>query len=172
MASDSITSSQYIQHHLTNWTYGKHPDGHWGFAHNAEEVGEMGFWSIHVDSMLWSVFLGAVFLFIFHKAAKSMTADVPGWLQNFVEWVVDFVNDNVRGSFSAKNDIVAPMALTIFMWVFLMNLMDLVPVDWIPVSAQWIGATFFGADPHHVYFKIVSTTDPNITFGMAFAVLR
>ena len=170
MASDSITSSQYIQHHLTNWTYGKHPDGHWGFAHTAEEAGEMGFWAIHVDSMLWSVFLGVLFLFIFYKTAKSMTAGVPGGLQNFVEWVVDFVNDNVRGSFSAKNDLVAPLALTIFLWVFLMNLMDLVPVDWLPVSAQWIGATFFGADPHHVYFKIVSTTDPNITFGMAFAV--
>jgi len=80
------------------------------------------------------------------------------------------VNENVRGSFSAKNDLVAPLALTIFFWVFLMNLMDLVPVDWIPMTAQWVGATFFGADPHHVYFKVVPTTDPNITFGMALAI--
>jgi len=170
MAGDTITSSEYIQHHLTNWTFGKHPDGHWGFAHSAQEATEMGFWAIHVDSMLWSIFLGAVFILLFRKAAKSMTSGVPGGFQNFIEWVVDFVNENVRGSFSAKNDLIAPLALTIFFWVLLMNLMDLVPVDWIPMAAQWIGATFFGADPHHVYFKVVPTTDPNITFGMALAV--
>lgn len=170
MASDSITPSQYIQHHLTNWTYGKHLDGQWGFAHSAEEAAEMGFWSIHVDSMLWSVFLGALFLYIFHKAAKSMTADAPGGLQNFVEWVVDFVNENVRGSFSGKNDLVAPLALTIFVWVFLMNLMDLVPVDLIPMIAQITGEKLFGADPHHVYFKIVPTTDLNVTLGLAIGV--
>jgi len=170
MASDSITQSQYIQHHLTNWTYGKHLDGQWGFAHSAEEAAEMGFWSIHVDSMLWSVFLGALFLYIFHKAAKSMTADVPGGLQNFVEWVVDFVNENVRSSFSGKNDLVAPLALTIFVWVFLMNLMDLVPVDLIPMIAQITGEKLFGADPHHVYFKVVPTTDLNVTLGLAIGV--
>jgi len=170
MAGDTITSSEYIQHHLTNWTYGQHPDGHWGFAHNAQEATEMGFLAIHVDSMIWSVFLGALFIFIFTRAAKSMTADVPSGFQNFIEWVVDFVNENVRGSFNAKNDMVAPLALTIFFWVLLMNLMDLVPVDLIPRIAQEIGAAFFGADPHHVYFKVVPTTDPNITFGMALGI--
>lgn len=170
MAGETLTSNEYIQHHLTNWTFGKHPDGHWGFAHSTSEAAEMGFWAIHVDSMLWSILLGAIFLFIFHKAAKSMTAETPSGLQNFVEWIVVFINENVRGSFSAKNDLVAPLSLTVFIWVFLMNLMDLVPVDWIPELAKWVGATFFGADPHHVYFKIVSTTDPNITFGMALAV--
>jgi len=170
MAGDTISSTEYIQHHLTNWTYGKHPDGHWGFAHNAQEATEMGFWAIHVDSMFWSIFLGAFFLFLFHKAAKNMTSGVPGGFQNFIEWVVDFVNENVRGSFTAKNDLVAPLALTIFFWVLLMNLMDLVPVDLIPRIAQEIGAAFFGADPHHVYFKVVPTTDPNITFGMALGI--
>lgn len=170
MASEELSASDYIQHHLTNLTYGKHPNGEWGFAHNAQEATEMGFWAIHVDSMFWSIFLASLFLFVFHKAAKSMTADTPSGLQNFVEWVVDFVNENVRGSFSAKNDLVAPLSLTIFFWVFLMNLMDLVPVDWLPVLAQWVGATFMGLDPHHVYFKVVPTTDPNITFGMALAV--
>jgi F-type H+-transporting ATPase subunit a len=169
MAGDTITSTEYIQHHLTNWTYGKHPDGHWGFAHSAQEATEMGFWAIHVDSMIWSIFLGALFIFIFHRAAKNMTAGVPSGFQNFIEWVVDFVNENVRGSFSAKNDLVAPLALTIFFWVLLMNLMDLVPVDLIPRIAQEIGAAF-GADPHHVYFKVVPTTDPNITFGMALGI--
>ncbi len=169
MAS-TITSSQYIQHHLTNWTYGRHPDGHWGFAHSAEEVAEMGFWSIHVDSLLWSFSLGALFLFVFHRAARSMTAETPGGMQNFVEWVVDFINDNVRGSFSAKNDLIAPLALTVFVWVLLMNLMDLVPVDWIPWLAGQFGHFALGMDPHHVYFKIVPTTDLNITAGLAVAV--
>jgi F-type H+-transporting ATPase subunit a len=170
MSSETITSSEYIQHHLTNWTYGKHPDGHWGFAHNGQEAAEMGFWAIHVDSMFWSIFLGALFIFIFRRAAKSMTSGVPGGLQNFVEWVVDFVNENVRGSFTAKNDLVAPLALTIFFWVLLMNFMDLIPVDWIPHLAGMIGHSVFGVDPHHVYFKVVPTTDPNITFGMALAI--
>lgn len=168
--ADTITSSHYIQHHLTNWTYGRHPDGHWGFAHSAEEVADMGFWSIHVDSLLWSFSLGALFLFVFHRVARSMTAETPGGLQNFVEWVVDFINDNVRGSFSAKNDLIAPLALTVFIWVLLMNLMDLVPVDWIPWLAGQFGHFVLGMDPHHVYFKIVPTTDLNITAGLAVAV--
>jgi F-type H+-transporting ATPase subunit a len=90
-------------------------------------------------------------------------------LQNFVEWVIHFVDTSVRGSFSAKNDLVAPMALTIFVWVFLINFMDLVPVDWLPYLAQQIGAAM-GHDPHHVYFKVVPSTDPNATFGMSIAV--
>lgn len=170
MAGDTLTSTQYIQHHLQNWTYGVHPDGSWGFAHSAAEAKAMGFWAIHVDSMLWSITLGLVFFFMFRKVAKNVTADTPGGLQNFAEWIIDFINENVRGSFSAKNDLVAPMSLTIFMWIFFMNFMDLIPVDWLPMLAQYIGATFFGADPHHVYFKIVPSTDPNITFGMAIAV--
>ena len=130
----------------------------------------MGFWSIHVDSLLWSFSLGALFLFVFHRVARSMTAETPGGLQNFVEWVVDFINDNVRGSFSAKNDLIAPLALTVFIWVLLMNLMDLVPVDWIPWLAGQFGHFVLGMDPHHVYFKIVPTTDLNITAGLAVAV--
>ncbi len=166
----AITPSEYIQHHLTNWTFGKHPDGHWGFAHNAEEVAQMGFWSIHVDSLLWSFLLGAIFLFVFHRAARNMTSGPPGRLQNFVEWVVEFVDQNVRGSFSAKNDLVAPLSLTVFFWVLLMNLMDLVPVDWLPWLAGQFGHAVLGMDPHHVYFKVVPTTDLNVTAGLALAV--
>ena len=170
MSSEGLTSTAYIKHHLTNLTYGQHADGSWGFAHSAEEIKEMGFWALQVDSLGWSAFLALFFIYFFHKAAKHATVGVPGGLQNFVEWIVEFVDDSVRGSFSAKNDLVAPMALTIFCWVFLMNLMDLVPVDWLPMLAQQVGHHAFGMDPHHVYFKVVATTDPNITFGMAFAV--
>jgi F-type H+-transporting ATPase subunit a len=104
-----------------------------------------------------------------HAAAKA-TAGTPGGLQNFVEWIAEFIDTSVRGSFTGRNPLVAPMAMTIFVWIFLMNLMDLVPVDWLPSLAGWVGHTFFGVDPHHVYFKVVSTTDPNATIGMALAV--
>jgi F-type H+-transporting ATPase subunit a len=169
MASESLTAQEYIQHHLTNLTLGWHPEEGLTFAHNAQEASEMGFWALHVDSMLWSIGLGYLMYRFFVKVAASATAGVPGPAQNFVEWIIDFVNENVRGSFSGKNDIVAPLALTIFAWVFLMNVMDLVPVDLIP----WAFGQFmslFGADPHHVYMRVVPTTDPNITFGMSLTI--
>ena len=170
MSSEGLTSTAYIKHHLTNLTFGQHADGSWGFAHSADEIKEMGFWALQVDSLAWSTFLALVFIYFFRKAAKQATAGIPSGLQNFVEWIVEFVDSSTRSSFSAKNDLVAPMALTIFCWVFLMNLMDLVPVDWLPMLAQQFGHSVLGMDPHHVYFKVVATTDPNITFGMAFAV--
>ena len=170
MASEELTSSGYIKHHLVNLTFGRDAEGDWGFAHSAEQAREMGFWAIHVDSLLWSVGLAVLMFFFFRKAAKYATAGVPGGLQNFVEWLVEFVDNSVRGSFRGKNELVAPMALTVFGWVFLMNLMDLVPVDWLPMLAGQFGAAVYGMDPHHVFFKVVPTTDPNITFGMALAV--
>ncbi len=169
MADAAITSSEYIKHHLTNLTYG-YRNGEWGFAHNAEEIKEMGFWAFHVDSLLWSVGLALVFFYFFYTAAQKATAGVPGGLQNFVEWIVEFVDNSVKGSFTARNELIAPLALTIFCWVFLMNLMDLVAVDWLPMMAAAFGEAALGMDPHHVYFKVVPTTDPNITFGMALAV--
>ena len=160
--SETLTSGEYIKHHLTNLTFGQFPDGHWGIAHGADEVASMGFWAIHLDSMFWSLALAALFGFFFMKAAKSATAGVPTGLQNLVELLIDFVNDSVRGSFSGKNDMVAPLALTVFCWVFLMNLMDLVPVDLIPYIAEHI----LGIP----YMKVVPTTDPNVTFALAFGV--
>ena len=76
----------------------------------------------------------------------------------------------MRGSFSAKNDLIAPLALTLFVWILLMNCMDLVPVDWIPWATQQVMHHVFGADPHHVYMKVVTTTDVNATFGMSLSV--
>ncbi len=169
MSSEALSSAGYIKHHLTNWTYGQFPDGSWGFAHTAAEAKSMGFMAIHVDTMLWSILTGLVFLFFFRNVAKNATAGVPAGLQNFVEMIVEFIDTSVRGSFTAKNDLVAPLALTVFVWIFLMNLMDLVPVDWIPALAGQIGAAF-GADPHHVYMKVVPSTDPNATIGMAFSI--
>ena len=130
----------------------------------------MGFWAIHVDTMFWSISLGVFFLWLFRKAAKQATAGQPSGILNFAEWIVEFIDTSVRGSFTSKNSLVAPLALTVFVWIFLMNLMDLVPVDWLPGLAGWVGATFFGADPHHVFFKVVPSTDPNATIGMSLAV--
>jgi len=171
MSSEAISSADYIKHHLTNWTYGQSPTtGEWGFAHTAAEAKSMGFMAIHVDTMLWSLITGFIFLYFFARAAKSASAGVPTGVQNFIEMIIEFIDTSVRGSFNSKNDMVAPLALTVFVWIFLMNAMDLVPVDWIPSIAGIIGETVFGMDPHHVYMKVVPSTDPNATIGMAFSV--
>ncbi len=161
MSTETLTSAEYIHHHLQNLTFGQHPDGSWGIAHGFEEAKAMGFWALHLDTMGFSIALGVLFLYFFRKAARQATADVPGGLQNFVEWIVEFVEDSVRGSFSGKNALVAPLALTIFIWIFLMNFMDLIAVDFFPQLAHLIGIP---------YLRVVPTADPNATFGMAFGV--
>jgi F-type H+-transporting ATPase subunit a len=168
-SSETLTAQEYIKHHLTNLTFGSHPEHGLGFAHTTEEAAQMGFWAVHVDTMFFSLLLGGLFLWFFKKVADNVTSGEPGAAQNFVEWIIDFVEENVRGSFSGKNDMVAPLALTIFVWVFLMNLMDLLPVDLMPWLFQHFMA-LFGADPHHVFLKVVPTTDPNATFGMSLMV--
>ena len=154
-------SSEYIKHHLTNLVFGQHPDGSWGIAHGADQIKEMGFWSINVDSMLFSIGTGLVFLWIFRRAAKKASTDAPTGMQNFIEAMIEFVDGAVRGSFSGRNPLIAPLALTIFVWVFLMNLMDLIAVDLVPLIASFVGVP---------YLKIVPTTDPNITFGLSLTV--
>ena len=161
MASGTQTSAEYIQHHLTNLTYGRLPDGTWGLAHSAQEAKEMGFWAINVDSMGWAIGLGVLFCWSFGRVARNATSGVPGGMQNFVEMIVEFIEEITSNIFSYRNSMIAPMAFTIFVWVFLMNLMDLIPVDWIPMLASASGVHFM---------KIVPTTDPNITLGMALAV--
>ncbi len=163
------TATDYIKHHLQNMTFGQHPDGSWGLAHSYEEAASMSY-AIHVDTLFWSLSLGILFLWLFRRVAKKAHAGVPGGMQNFVEWVVEFVDSSVKGSFTAKNRLVAPMALTIFMWVFLMNFMDLIAVDLIPWIVGQTASLATGIDPHHVFQKVVPSTDPNATFGMAVAV--
>ncbi|MCS5589275.1 MAG: F0F1 ATP synthase subunit A [Candidatus Thioglobus sp.] len=161
MASGELTSGAYIKHHLQNLTYGKFPDGHWGFAHDALEAKEMGFMAFHVDTLFFSFVLGALFLFLFAVAAKRASIEAPRGFQNFLESIIDFIDENVRGSFSGKNPMVAPLALTTFIWIVLMNTMDLVPVDWLPSLAGAMGIHFL---------KVVPTTDPNATFGMSIGI--
>lgn len=161
MASEELTSTEYISHHLQNLVFGKGADGTWGFAHSSAEVKEMGFWAIHVDSMGWSIILGVLFLALFRKAAVSASSSVPSGFQNAIEIVVEFINSNVKESFTGNSRLIAPLSLTVFVWIFLMNLMDLVPVDLIPKIFSLFGVH---------YMKVVPTTDPNITLGMSISI--
>jgi F-type H+-transporting ATPase subunit a len=173
MAGDSLTTTEYIQHHLSNLTYGQLPAGTvrqdgttltesiWTMAHGGQEAAAMGFNAFHVDSLLWSFGLGLIFCLMFRTVAKSASSDVPGRFQNFIEIIVEFVDGNVKDMFHGRNPLIAPLALTIFMWVFFMNLMDLLPVDLVPRILELFGVH---------YQKIVPSTDPNITLGMALGV--
>ena len=159
MASNS--PAEYISHHIQNLTYGQAPDGTYGFAHSAQEATAMGFFSINVDSMFWSVLTGIVFCCLFRYVAKKVAVAEPTKLQLFVELVVEMVAGSVRDAFHGKSALVAPLALTIFVWIILMNLLDLVPVDFIPYLSHLAGIE---------YIKIVPTTDVNVTFGLSFSV--
>jgi F-type H+-transporting ATPase subunit a len=117
--------------------------------------------TINVDSMFWSVSLGLLFCFLFWRVAKKSSAAKPTKFQALVEIIVEFVDSSVRDTFHGKSSLIAPLGLTIFVWVFLMNLMDLVPVDWIPMASAAVGIP---------YMKVVPSTDVNITFGMSIAV--
>jgi F-type H+-transporting ATPase subunit a len=161
MAGSYANSGEYIKHHLTNLTFGQKADGSWGIAHGTEEIAEMGFWAINVDSMLFSIGLGLLFLWLFRRAAKRASTDAPSGWQNFVEMLIEFIDESVRGSFSGNNPLIAPLALTIFVWIFLLNLMDLIAVDLVPWLVSLVGVP---------YLKIVPSTDPNITFGMSLTV--
>jgi F-type H+-transporting ATPase subunit a len=140
-----------------------------GIAFN-KACADAGFWAIHVDTMAWSIGLGVLFLYFFRRIAKKVTTGVPTKSQAFVELVVGFVNDNVVSTFHGRSALIAPLALTIFVWILLMNLMDLVPVDVLPTIAGWIGQYGFGMDPHDVYMKAVPTTDLNLTLALALGV--
>ena len=159
MASDgghgSEASGGYIQHHLQNLQVCK-VDGEWVWN---DCTGN--FWAMNVDSMFFSVLLGLLFLIMFRRVAKSTSSRQPGKLQAFVEIIIDFVDSSVRDTFHGKSKLIAPLALTIFMWVFMMNLMDLIPVDLLPLGASMVGIP---------YLKVVPTTDVNITFGMSLSV--
>jgi F-type H+-transporting ATPase subunit a len=149
------TAGEYIQHHLTNLQVCRQ-DGEWVWNECAGN-----FWSINVDSMAFSLILGFVFLYIFRKVAKNATTGRPGKLQAAIELVIGFIDTSVRDAFHGHNKVIAPLSLTIFMWVFLMNLMDLIPVDWLPTAAGAIGIP---------YLKVVPTTDVNVTFAMSISV--
>ena len=152
----AATSSDYIAHHLQNLQVCKAETGEWVWNQCAGNP-----IAINVDSMFWSVLLGLVFVVLFRGVAKKTSAGKPSKFQALVEIIVEFVDSSVKDTFQGSSRLIAPLGLTIFVWVFLMNLMDLVPVDWIPMAAGAAGIP---------YMKVVPTTDVNVTFGMSIAV--
>ena len=186
MASKELNSTDFIQHHLQNLTFGECSDGKWRFAdhhvnigkahteHKSEadytcDVKEMGFNAIHVDTMFMSLFLGGLVSFLFWSIARKASVKNPSKLQNAFEYVIDFVRGAVNDTFEPKgNKIIGPLALTSVSWILLMNLMDLLPVDLIP----WIANGFQSSveyGPVH-YFKVLPVADINAPAGMALGI--
>lgn len=141
--------TEYIEHHLT---------------HNTGMVLGGNF---HWDTWLVSLGLGLIFCLWFGIMARRATAGVPSKGQAFVEMVVEFVDGQVKDVFHGDRRFIAPLALTIFMWVLFMNAMDLLPLD----LAAWLVEVFAGKEvAHHTYLRVVATADVNTTFAMSLGV--
>jgi len=139
------SASEYIEHHLTNLSW---------------RVGE-GFWTLHIDTILMGWLTGILSIGVFYLVARRATTDVPGRLQGFIELVVEFVDDTVKGVFPGDRRFLAPLALTLFVWILAMNTLDLVPVDFVATLTAAVGLP---------YWKAVPTTDINTTFALSLTV--
>ncbi len=156
MAEKGHSAGEYISHHLQNLTVCK-KDGEWIWNEC-----QGNFWALNVDSMFFSVLLGLVLILIFGRVAKKASTGVPSRLQTAIEITVGFVDQAVRDTFAnPASRVVAPLALTLFVWIFFMNVMDLIPVDWLPWAASHAGIE---------RLRVVPTTDVNVTFAMAISV--
>jgi len=157
MAEAGHSAGEYIGHHLQNLTVCKQ-NGEWVWNEC-----QGNFWALNVDSMFFSLVLGILLVWFFSRVAKKASLNKPTKTQALIEVIVDFVDGSVRDTFShpPKSTVIAPLALTLFMWILLMNLMDLIPVDWLPWAAKAAGVE---------YLRVVPTTDVNITFAMALGV--
>lgn len=133
----------YIQHHLTNLTVGE------------------GFWTLNIDTLFFSWLIGGLLVFLAWKVGRNLNPDNPTGVQNLLESILEFVDNMIKEIFPVSNPLIGPLAITVFLWVFLMNVMDLIPVDLLPTVASHLGV------PH---LKVVPTTDPNATLGMALMV--
>jgi len=154
-----LSAGDYIVHHLTFWQ-----------NHPPKSVAD--FSVFNYDSILFSVLLGVLGCFLLWKAARKATSGVPGRFQAAVEILVEMVDTQAKGIVhnAQSRKLVAPLALTVFVWIFLMNAMDLLPVDLLPLAWQAIyGAA--GHDPHHAYMRVVPTADLSVTMGLSLGVL-
>ncbi len=142
-------ASTYVQHHLSHWQWN---------VKTGQFNGDAGFWTVNLDSMIIALFAAMLYMGFFGWVAAHVKAGVPGKVQNGIEMILVFVQKLVGESFHGKSKLIAPLALTIFIWVFLMNLMDLLPVDFLPEALSLFGVA---------HFRSVPTADPNITFGMS-----
>jgi len=159
VAEHGLTAGEYIGHHLTH-------------LRSEHQSGVIDFSVWNLDSIFWSVLLGVLGLFVMWRVARSVTAGVPGRMQAAVEILLEMVDSQAKGIIhnAQSRKFVGPLALTVFIWVFLMNSMDFLPVDLIPlIWEKIVGAT--GGDPHHAYMRVVPTADLSMTLGMSSAVL-
>jgi F-type H+-transporting ATPase subunit a len=158
-AEHAPTAGEYIVHHLTH-------------LRNKEMVGPVDFSVVAWDSMFFAILTGLIGTFFLWRAARKATSGVPGRFQAAVEILVEMVDSQAKGIVhnATSRKLVAPLALTVFVWIFLMNAMDLLPVDLLPfIWERIVGAT--GGDPHHAYLRVVPTADLSITMGLSVAVL-
>ena len=147
-----LSNTDYIKHHLTYLTYNL----------KTMQLGtDGGFWTVNLDTVFFSLILGITVLSFFFVASRKVTSGVPGCLQNIVESILVFADNQVKDCFHGKSPVIGPLALTIFLWVFTMNFMDILPVDLLPMIGNAMGF-------HHL--KVVPTTDLNLTFSMSLSV--
>ena len=158
-SANGPTAGEYIGHHLTHWQ-------------NKPMSGVIDFSVYNLDSIIWALLLGVVGSFFLWKAARAATSGVPGRFQAAVEILVEMVDSQAKGIINnaQSRKLVAPMALTVFVWIFLMNAMDLLPVDLLPKIWEMVFAAT-GHDPHHAYMRVVPTADLSTTLGLSMSVL-
>lgn len=147
-----ISNTDYIQHHLTY------------LAFNVKDMrigSGGGFWTLNLDTIFFSVFTGVVALLVMYFGTRKVVASSPGKLQNFAETMLEFADNQVKDCFHGRSKVIGPLALTIFIWVFLMNFMDILPVDILPNIMHMVGVE---------HFKVVPTNDLNLTFGLSLSV--
>lgn len=150
--TEMVSSTNYIKHHLTYLTYN---------VSDMKMGSSGGFWTLNLDTLFFSLILGGFVAALMYFGARRVTTAVPGKLQNFAELMLEFADNQVKDCFHGKNNLIGPLALTIFLWVFLMNFMDIVPVDILPMMAKVGGIN---------YLKVVPTNDLNLTFGLSVSV--
>ncbi len=158
-ASHGPSAGEYIVHHLAHWQ-------------NRPMKGVIDFGVYNIDSIIWSVLIGIVGCWLLYKAAKNATSGVPGRFQAAVEFLFEMVDNQAKAIIhnAESRKVVAPLALIVFVWIFLLNAMDLLPVDLLPKIWEWFTGVR-GGDPHHAYMRVVPTADLSTTLGMSISVL-
>jgi F-type H+-transporting ATPase subunit a len=157
MAAQGPNASEYIVHHLTH-------------LKSATQTALVDWSVFHLDTLFWSVTLGLLTVLILAKAAAKATSGVPGRFQAAVEILVEMVESQSKSIVHGDRSFIAPLALTVFVWIFMMNAMDLLPLDLLPNIWSWMFG-IAGHDPHHAYMRVVPTADLNATLGMSLGVL-